>query len=834
MKRFLSFVSSLLILIQFLPLKAQELVKNSKPTGICYAGKKVNKIYIPPPDEFFRKSGSKNGGSVTIYYTGFSAQAKTAMNYAASILGKMLPSDAKVTVQATWEKISTAGVLAQSSITGYAGGWGIDALNPLSLYPVALAEKISGKRLSTDSEGDIALSVNSSVNWYLGTDGQVPAQKYDLVTVVMHEICHGLGFYDSFSTDATTGSWGLGSVPLIYDTFVENFSGNRLTDTLKFLNNSADLKSSLTNNSVYFNAPLLKTYSLLHPKLYSVTRAKLYAPSTWDAGSSISHLDETATRDSDAMMTPIIDFQEAIHNPGKYTFSILGDLGWINTRIIHTPMGDTEAHLNQIALSTTIKSDTSYNHNKVRVVYSFNNFLNSDTLYLNSPGSDNSFNTTIAIPSYNADLQYYFLVDDSFLRSYRSPSVYKDYPGLKNNRYHIYIGTDTVKPVITHMPVTYYLQTVDSVKYNATVTDNLGLDSVYVEYNINNGPSKFIRLKNSNTDVFSTEFSAKSLDLKGHDSIQYRIFAVDSAKVPNLAVLPKTGFFVTHIEEISSTLPGYATNFSNAGPDFFNIGFNVTKPAGFSKYGLNSKHPYESPEDNDKTIEYTAILRHPLKLNESGMFFSYNELVLVEPGESGSVFGSSSFYDYVIVDGSKNFGKTWFNLIDGYDSRLYTSWLNAYNSSIVGNNSTYVGTEGMLQKHTFLYRPSDKISAGDTLLVRFRLFSDPFANGWGWVIEDLKISPLIDAVAEVNNQSVKLYPNPGKGIINLSTGIKGQDTSKPLHYRVFNSAGICMINSKTTGYSETLVDISAYPPGMYIIILYLDDGIKSIKYSLIK
>ena len=832
MRRLFLIALAFISLNQFSPVEAQKLIKNSAVTGVCYGSNKVVKSYIPPPPEFFKKGKSKGGGSITVYYTGFSKQASAAIDYAATILESVLPADTKFTIKASWEKITTTGVLAQSSITGYAAGWGINALNPMALYPVALAEKIAGVSLNDDLQGDITLAVNSSVNWYLGTDGQVPLQKYDLVTVALHEICHGLGFFDSFNTDGTIGSWGIGNLPIIYDSFVENFSGNRLIDTLKFLNNSTDLRSQFISNQIYFNGPLFKKYSTSVNS--GILRAKLYAPSTWDAGSSISHLDENATLRENGLMTPFIGLQEAIHNPGKYTFSILGDLGWINTRIIHTPMGDTEAHLNQIALSTTIKSDTSYNHNKVRVVYSFNNFLNSDTLYLNSPGSDNSFNTTIAIPSYNADLQYYFLVDDSFLRSYRSPSVYKDYPGLKNNRYHIYIGTDTVKPVITHMPVTYYLQTVDSVKYNATVTDNLGLDSVYVEYNINNGPSKFIRLKNSNTDVFSTEFSAKSLDLKGHDSIQYRIFAVDSAKVPNLAVLPKTGFFVTHIEEISSTLPGYATNFSNAGPDFFNIGFNVTKPAGFSKYGLNSKHPYESPEDNNKTIEYTAILRHPLKLNESGMLFSYNELVLVEPGESGSVFGSSSFYDYVIVDGSKNFGKTWFNLIDGYDSRLYTSWLNAYNSSIVGNNSTYVGTEGMLQKHTFLYRPSDKISAGDTLLVRFRLFSDPFANGWGWVIEDLKISPLIDAVAEVNNQSVKLYPNPGKGIINLSTGIKGQDTSKPLHYRVFNSAGICMINSKTTGYSETLVDISAYPPGMYIIILYLDDGIKSIKYSLIK
>ena len=82
------------------------------------------------------------------------------------------------------------------------------------------------------------------------------------------------------------------------------------------------------------------------------------------------------------------------------------------------------------------------------------------------------------------------------------------------------------------------------------------------------------------------------------------------------------------------------------------------RPVGFTKYGLNSKHPYESPEDNDKTIEYTSMLRHPLKFNESGLIISFNEIVLVEPGEDGSLFGSDDFYDYVIVEGSKNFGKT--------------------------------------------------------------------------------------------------------------------------------------------------------------------------------
>ena len=78
--------------------------------------------------------------------------------------------------------------------------------------------------------------------------------------------------------------------------------------------------------------------------------------------------------------------------PGKFTISILGDLGWINTRIIHKAGHDTEEHLNELLLSVRIASDTLYNHDNVGVVFSFDNFTTSDTLLMTSPASDDIFN----------------------------------------------------------------------------------------------------------------------------------------------------------------------------------------------------------------------------------------------------------------------------------------------------------------------------------------------------------------------------------------------------------------------------------------------------------
>ncbi|MBK7710289.1 MAG: hypothetical protein IPJ37_04580 [Bacteroidales bacterium] len=465
------------------------------------------------------------------------------------------------------------------------GGWSIDALNPMAIYPVSLAEKIGGESLNDSLSPDITLRINSSMNWYLGTDGNTPGSQYDLVTVVLHEIFHGLGFFDSMNTDNSIGWYGLDSIPMIYDQFIENLQGRRLTDTLAFHNYSSDLRREMTNGNLYFNGPLLTTYT-------SGARARIWAPPIWDPGSSISHLDEDYTSNTDGMMTPYIDRGESIHNPGKLTLSILGDLGWINTRIIHSPGHDTEQHLSQIELSVEIKSDTLYDHNNIGAVVSFDNFAASDTVMMISPGSDNIYNCTITLPSYNSGVQYYFFAEDCFKRIYRSPSL------IDSLKYTVFIGTDTVRPVISHIPLKSFLEKVDTIKFDASVTDNLGIDTVFVEYILNDGQPVFIGLKAGKDDSYSTVLNARSLFLNGGDSIQYRIVATDTAKVQNTSFLPASGYFTVRIEDISSVLESYATDFSgDADIDFLNDGFDISRPAGFSSYGLNSRHPYESPEE---------------------------------------------------------------------------------------------------------------------------------------------------------------------------------------------------------------------------------------------
>lgn len=818
MKKLLFFLGIVFFLMEYAEGQKVKLKTNTDVTGICYAGKKEKKIYIPPPDEFFKK-GETKGASITAYYTGFTAQSKSAVDYAISILKSLLPADTKMTLKVSYEKLGE-GVLGSSVITGYAAGWGIDARNPMAFYPVSLAEKIAGESLNTDAEGDLELRINNSVAWYLGTDGNVPVGKYDLITVALHEICHGLGFFDSMNAENGIGSYGLGSVPMIYETYLENETGKKLTDTLEYQNNSAKLATELTGGHVYFNGPLIRNYS--------GSRIKLYAPGTWDSGSSISHLDEDTYPDgSKALMTPFIDLREAIHDPGKFNLSILGDMGWINTRIIHKPSGDTEENLTQMMLSAEIRSDTLYNKDKVGLVFSFNNFKTSDTIYLVQEPQTNLFKAPVSIPAYNSDLQYYFFTEDCFKRIYKSPSL------NEFMRYESFIGRDTVKPIVSHTPLKYCLQTLDTLSFTALADDNIGVDSVYIEYRIGSGSQKYLGMKKNGSYDYKASISARLMNLAGADSVRYRIFAVDSAKIPNISVSPESGFYAFPVEKISSVTDRYISDFSNAGPDFFNIGFTISKPDNFTEYGLHTKHPYESPETDNGSIEYTAMLRHPVKFEESGLFINYNEVVLVEPGEPGSVFGSQDFYDYVIMEASKDFGKTWNPLEPGYDSRYYTDWAKNYNDYVSSQtmNSTYVGTESMLRKHTIYYRPSATITAGDTLLLRFRLFSDPYANGWGWVIQDLKLNALINDVEKTGDEDLLAFPNPGNGIINFS-GKDVMNTSQ-FRYSVYNASGICLVSKKLSESSGT-INISTLPSGIYIIVINKNNRLLTFRYSLVK
>ena len=98
--------------------------------------------------------------------------------------------------------------------------------------------------------GDRRLTSTASfTDWYKGTDGNVPNSEWDLETVVLHELGHGLGFYSSFSVQSDNKGYRASRRrPLRFDAneWDKASGGNPMTS---YANASTALQPQLTDGS---------------------------------------------------------------------------------------------------------------------------------------------------------------------------------------------------------------------------------------------------------------------------------------------------------------------------------------------------------------------------------------------------------------------------------------------------------------------------------------------------------------------------------------------------------------------------------------------------------
>lgn len=274
------------------------------------------------------QSGDGNVATATfaVTYTGFGPYpgAQAAFQYAVDQWAQLITSNVVIHINANFSALGANILGSAGPTTLYRDFSGATQAN--TWYAVALAEALTGSELNGASLSDIDASFSSSFsNWYFGTDGNTPAGKYDFVTVVMHEIGHGLGMVGGFNYSAGTGSWGAGTGwggrPAIYDRFLVNGSNQVLISS--FANSSAALGSQLVSNNLYFSGTNANAGN-------GGSKAKVYAPATWTTGSSLYHLDESTypAGNANSLMTYAIGSAEAIHDPGPVGRGIFQDMGW--------------------------------------------------------------------------------------------------------------------------------------------------------------------------------------------------------------------------------------------------------------------------------------------------------------------------------------------------------------------------------------------------------------------------------------------------------------------------------------------------------------------------
>ena len=310
------------------------------------------------------------------------------------------------------------------------------------------------------------------------------------------------------------------------------------------------------------------------------------------------------------------------------------------------------------------------------------------------------------------------------------------------------------------------------------------------------------------------------------DSVRYRIIVTDSSSNSNQTILPEEGFYAIYIDGLYDPVKIYTNDFNEVSRNFISAEFYIGTEDLFDDGALHSPHPYPSPEEDDKTFDFIALLKSPVILDDRAMM-SYREVVFVEPGEDGSVYGDDDFWDYAIVEGSKNGIDNWLPLIDGYDSQDSNSWLLNYNLSIQGNNSTTVGKESHYVSREFKMTGNGNFQEGDTIFIRFRLFSDPYAHGWGWAIDDLIIQypPTSIANLKYSPGEIIVFPNP----VSNSLYVRGRFKTQVGQVNVSVLNGFGQLLSKETVVVEAskfnhTVNVHSLQSGLYLIAFEFDNG----------
>jgi len=294
--------------------EAAALVAPSTVWGHTYAAASSDVLSVPATQSANLEKRSK----FVVSYKNFPDWAKNQVQAAIDLWAANFDSKVQVNVDATWGRSSAADILGSARPDRYYAKFA-GAPDSSLWYASALANAIAGKDLDLDNP-EIIIQINSEAEWDLDGLGKPTRYEYDLKSVMFHELAHGLGFLStsSYLFDRTKGQYvGILEQPTPFDAYLQTQDGNRLAD---LPSPSFELGQALSNRLVWSGAEGIAANNGVKPLMYT--------PSNYDAGSSVSHLDENtfANSGTNAVMTPNLEAGEVFNEPGPILLGMMKDL----------------------------------------------------------------------------------------------------------------------------------------------------------------------------------------------------------------------------------------------------------------------------------------------------------------------------------------------------------------------------------------------------------------------------------------------------------------------------------------------------------------------------
>ena len=286
--------------------------------------------------------------NISVNYTGFTPEAQAAFQRAVDIWSSLLITTVPIEIEASFDSLDSDVLGAAAPSTFFC--------TTMICVPVGLVNQLRDEDLDLD-ESDIEIIMSDSEDWYYGLDGNPGEDQFDFVSVVLHEIGHGLGFIDTFEIEEEEeeAGYGLGddNLPTVFDLHIFDTEINQLVDEDEYTNPSTELTDAVTGIKLFWLG--LKTLTAnggFSPVL-------LWAPEDFDRPSSVAHLDQHAYPPGtpNELMNPSQPSGMATHEPGPIVLAMLEDMLWtIREQTLQIPHFGVGSGLSSDAVVTNLSS----------------------------------------------------------------------------------------------------------------------------------------------------------------------------------------------------------------------------------------------------------------------------------------------------------------------------------------------------------------------------------------------------------------------------------------------------------------------------------------------
>lgn len=254
-------------------------------------------------------------------------QRQIAFQRAVDLWAEQLDSPVEIRISATFDLLDCNSSTVTLGMAGPVSVLRDFAGAPLAntYYPSALADRLAGTDLAPD-EDDIEATFNSRfgttctfpAGWYYGLDASPTGDDSDMVTVVLHELGHGLGFLSLL--DVGNGSRFDNRDDVFMTFLLDDRSGEALSSMTNAQRRSA---IAATTHLKWFGEQVVAASGRLDTGADASGQVEIYAPADPEAGSSVSHWSEDLFPNE--LMEPF--FTQPIHDVGLAAEALL-DIGW--------------------------------------------------------------------------------------------------------------------------------------------------------------------------------------------------------------------------------------------------------------------------------------------------------------------------------------------------------------------------------------------------------------------------------------------------------------------------------------------------------------------------